>query len=151
MTPEELNHLFIRAHHLHFKRAHGRFSAFGLGEGQPRLLKLLSQEEGLSQAELARRCSLEPATVTVTLNRMEKTGLAERRADTEDLRISRVWLTAAGREMNAALDRVFAESAGECFDGFTGEEMEQFASFLRRVMRNLGGACGEQGRPGECD
>ncbi len=145
MKPEELNHLFIRTHHLHFKRAHSRFGAFGLGEGQPRLLRRLFEQDGLSQAELARRCNLEPATVTVTLNRMEKSGLVERRADAEDLRITRIWLTQAGRELDATLTRVFVESAEECFAGFSQEERGQMAGFLSRMMVNLGS------KPEECD
>jgi DNA-binding MarR family transcriptional regulator len=62
-----------------------------------------------------------------------------------------VGLTEAGREMNTSLDRVFVESAEECFRGFSNQEMEQFASFLIRMKANLEGTCEAQARPGECE
>lgn len=136
-SPGELNHLFIQTHHLHFKRAIGRFSAFGLGEGQPKLLKHLACEDGLSQAELGRRSNLEPATVTVSLNRMEKAGLVRRRADETDLRVTRIWLTPEGLELQGKLDGVFKDLARESFDGFTGEDLQQFGDYLGRMKENL--------------
>lgn len=149
MQPGELNNLFIQTHHVHFKRAHTRFGAYGLGEGQPRLLKHLACEDGLSQAELARRSNLEPATVTVGLNRLEKAGLVERRADADDLRITRIWLTKSGRELDETLGHVFIECEEECFEGFAPEEREQFAGFLRRMKDNMQRAEDAQGKPGE--
>lgn len=137
LNPGELNHLFIQTHHQHFRRAHSRFAAFGLGEGQPKLLRRLAEEDGMSQAELARRSCLEPATITVGLTRMEKAGLVERRPDKEDLRITRIWLTDAGRELNGTLRQVFLASESECFQGFSAEEMEHLAGYLRRMQENL--------------
>lgn len=150
LQPGELNHLYIHTHHLHFRRAISRFSAYGLGEGQPKLIRHLGMEDGLSQAELGRRCHLEPATVTVTLTRMEKAGLVERRPDPEDMRVTRVWLTETGREMHRELERLHLELEAECFAGFSDEEREKMQEFLLRMRDNLRSAEGA-GCAGECE
>ena len=151
MNPGELNHLYIQANRMHHRRAHTRFNEMGLGEGQPRLLKPLSKEDGLSQAELSRRCHLEPATVTVTLTRMEKRGLVERRPDESDRRLTRIWLTAEGRKMHQALEQIHFELETECFEGFTETEREQLAGYFVRMRDNLQRAEGpladEEARP----
>jgi MarR family transcriptional regulator, organic hydroperoxide resistance regulator len=137
MNPGDLNHLYIQANRMHHRRAHNRFNELGLGEGQPRLLKHLAREDGLSQAELARRCHLEPATVTVTLTRMEKNGLVERRADETDHRITRIFMTEEGQRMHRILEEMHAEMEEETFEGFAPDEREQLAGYFVRMRDNL--------------
>lgn len=137
LQPGELNHLFIETHHQHFRRAHCRFNAFGLGEGQPKLLRQLAEEDGLSQVEIARRCNLEPATVTVTLARLEKAGLVTRCGDETDMRVMRIRLTEEGRRLNEMLGSVFLECEEECFRGFLPAEREQLAQYLNRMRENM--------------
>ncbi len=151
LKPGELNQLFIQTQHLHYRKAHNRFSAFGLGEGQPRLLRKLAEADGMSQADLARRCNLEPATITVGLGRLEKAGLVERKPDENDLRVMRIWLTTEGRELNSRLHQVFLRGEEENFEGFSLEEREQLADFLRRMQENLLRAVEVKCKHGESD
>jgi DNA-binding MarR family transcriptional regulator len=151
MKPGDLNHLFIATSHLHFRRTHTRFTEYGLGEGQPRVLWQLSKGDGISQAELGRRCNLEPATVTVTLGRMEKSGFVERLPDEHDLRITRVWLTDAGRRMQIDVERMHLEVENECFAGFGPGEKEQMKGFLERMRTNMKQAESGCAGTGECD
>ncbi len=132
-----LNHLFVMTSHLHFRSTICRFIEHGVGEGQPKILFTLRDEDGVSQAELARQCHLEPATVTATLCRMEKAALIERRADKQDLRVTRVFLTDAGRELTATLDRLNDEIGAECFSGFSDDERQQMAQFYDRMRDNM--------------
>ena len=132
-----LNHLFVMTSHLHFRSTICRFIEHGVGEGQPKILFTLRDEDGVSQAELARQCHLEPATVTATLGRMEKAALIERRADKQDLRVTRVFLTDAGRELTTTLDRLNEEIGAECFAGFSDEERQQMAQFYDRMRDNM--------------
>ena len=137
MDTRTLNFLFIQTHHLHFRRAHARFGEVGLAEGQPRFIRHLSEEDGLSQAELGRRCHLEPSTVTTMLSRMEKRNLVERRPDGKDRRVTRVWLTDEGRDIHRALERLGRELAEECFEGFDAEDRVRMAGYLGRMRDNM--------------
>jgi MarR family transcriptional regulator, organic hydroperoxide resistance regulator len=151
MNPGELNHLYFQTARMHHRRTHTRFNEMGLGEGQPRILHRLTKEDGLSQAELGRRCHLEPATVTVTLTRMERRGLVDRRPDPVDHRLMRVFLTDEGLEMNRVLEEMHREIEAECFEGFSDEERGQLAGYFVRMIDNLRRAEGplpeEESRP----
>ena len=76
-------------------RVHAMFEDIGLHRGQHFVLHVLWKEEGITHSELAARSSVQPATITNAIKRMEKAGLVERRRDTEDERVSRVYLTDA--------------------------------------------------------
>lgn len=69
------------------------------------LLKVLWERDGRSGAELGERLQLDSATITGVLDRLERAGLAERRADPRDRRVNRIALTAEGRALQVSLDR----------------------------------------------
>ncbi len=81
----------------------------GLHPGQDALLLVLCAEPGLRQAELARRLAVEPPTVTRMVQRLEKAGVVERRADPHDARLSRVYPTARARMLEVAARRAWQE------------------------------------------
>ena len=64
---------------------------------------LLYKNDGMSQKEMARALNLSPATMTVTLKRMEKAGLVLREMDEHDQRIQdHVFLDAGKKEFHHA-------------------------------------------------
>lgn len=109
----------------------------GLYKGQPHVIELLFAQDGLSQGELGAALRLQPATVTKMVQRMEQAGFVERRPDERDQRVSRVYLTAAGRGVRPELEAIWDELAGAMFAGFTPEEQAQLDGLLRRVCENL--------------
>lgn len=137
LNPGDLNHLFVRAARMHHRRTYSHFAEYGIGEGQPRILWALSQEDGMSQAELGRRCRLEAATVTVTIARLEKRGLVERLPDPDDRRVLRVWMTPAGLSLHRLLDTTHQRIEREAFAGFDDADRERLAGYLERVRANL--------------
>ena len=96
---EDLDHLMAQVSRLHHTRAHALLRDIGLHRGQPPLLFALWDEDGQSQAALAERLGIAPATLTRMVQRMERAGFVERRADPADERLSRVHLTEAGRAL----------------------------------------------------
>lgn len=105
--------------------------------GQPPLLMRLSQQDGLRQRELADSMFVKPATLTVMLGRMEKTGLVSRSQDPADQRVSRVYLTDKGRTAAEAVMRAFDEVEARCFAGFLPEEQLLLRRFLLQMQANL--------------
>lgn len=124
----------IRAHHY---RMHIALGKLGLYPGQPHILFLLREKNGRSQAELAEKIGLRAATVTIVIKRMEKAGLVERRADPEDLRISRVFLTEQGKSLCQRSKEVVSLLEEECFKNFTTEERVLLRRFLIQMRGNL--------------
>lgn len=155
MTQESasLEHLLARICRLHHRRAHGLLEDIGLHRGQPPLLRALWEEEGLTHSELAERLQVRPPTITRMLQRMERAGFLERRQDAEDQRVSRVYLTEAGRAIRENLRQAEHQLEEEAFAGFTAEEREDLGRFFLRMHDNLAKVSGDgprrRGRRGE--
>lgn len=72
-----------------------------------RALFSLSVDEGRTMRALADRWECDPSNATWIIDRLEKLGLAERRAVPEDRRVKLVVLTAKGDKTRAALLKEF--------------------------------------------
>jgi DNA-binding MarR family transcriptional regulator len=108
-----------------------------LYRGQGFILRALVVEEGITQSELAEHLQVRPATVSNALRRMEAAGLLERRGDDEDQRISRVFLTDAGRSAHEALVKAWESLEADAFAGLTGAERATLRDLLDKVLHNL--------------
>lgn len=86
---------------------------------------------------MARALNLSPATMTVTLKRMEKAGLVLREMDEHDQRILRVHLSEKGREMCETGESRIGVVTAELLEGFTLEEQQQLNEYLGRIARNM--------------
>ncbi len=135
--PESLDRLFAQICRLKHARVHTLYEALGLYRGQSRVLGALWEQEGLTHTELAHLLRVQPATVTKMLQRMEKAGFVERRHDLEDRRVSRVYLTAAGRAVREDVQEVWRRLEEEAFAGFTEKECMLLRQFFSRIRDNL--------------
>ena len=133
----EVEKLVREVNRLHFTIFHQTLSQFGLGKGQPPILKHLSLNDGCKQSEIARMEHLTAATITVMLQTMEKNGLIERRNDESDLRIMRVYITQKGREVQKQCDEAIEELEKKIYEAFTDEEIECFKRLLAKKRDSL--------------
>lgn len=138
-----LDYLLVQIIRLFHLRSYTLFTQIGLHSGQPRVLFHLFKRDGCFQRELSRELMIKPATLTPILQRMEQLGLVERRADARDQRLSRVYLTARGREIRTGVMQVLQKREEELLQGFTPEERELLRRFLIRMRDNLAKACAE--------
>ena len=131
------SHLLAQTCKLLRIRAHASLEEIGLYGGQQFVLMALWENEGITHSELAEQLHVRPATITNALKRMERTGFVERRQDTEDQRVSRVYLTDAGRNIRDAVEGVWRELEGQTFAGLSSEERALLNQFLLRIRNNL--------------
>ena len=122
---------------LHYRRVHTLLDDLGLYRGQPRLLHALWEREARTHSELAEHLNVQPATITKMLQRMQEAGFVQRRQDPEDQRVSRVYLTAAGRDIQERVQQVWQQLEEEALAGFTLEERILLRRFLVQVHDNL--------------
>jgi DNA-binding MarR family transcriptional regulator len=101
------------------------------------MLFALFHKDGQSQRELSQKLRIKPATITVMLNRMEKSGLLERRPDPEDQRISRVYITDKGRKKLHEIEESMKTMEEECFTNFTTEEKIVLRRLFMQMRENL--------------
>jgi DNA-binding MarR family transcriptional regulator len=140
---EGLDFLLANICHLHHSRVRQQLEALKLYRGQPPVLRALWEEEGLTQTDLANRMRITPATLTKMLQRMEKAGFIHRQMDADDQRVSRVYLTQAGRAIQDRVEQVFRQMEEETFADFTLEERVLLRRFLLQIRENLTRVTGE--------
>jgi DNA-binding MarR family transcriptional regulator len=76
-----------------------RLLKHGVSVGQWTVLLHLWASDGLSQRELSRRIGIEDATITRTIDRMERDGLVQRIKEPHDQRQYRITITARARAL----------------------------------------------------
>ena len=134
---KRMENSIARVIRLYFNRTQDHLSEYGLFRGQPPILALLVADDGMSQKTIADRLDLSPATVTVTLKRMEKSGLVTRHMDEHDQRVLRVHITNKGREMFDKSEQTMIHVTEEILEGFTPEERHIFHDFIARMADNM--------------
>lgn len=118
-------------------RSNEALSEVGLYAGQERVLVELSEQDELTQSQLVECLCVQPPTVSKMLDRMEKTGLVQRREDAEDSRITRVCLTDQGRSANQEVCSVWKNMEAQIVDGLSLEERIILRRLLLHVYGNL--------------
>jgi DNA-binding MarR family transcriptional regulator len=134
---ESLDQLLAQICRLKHARVQALLETLGLYEGQPSMLRALWSQEGLTHTDLAKRLRVQPATITKMIQRMEKAGFVERRPDPQDERVSRVYLTEAGRAVQADVRDVWHTLEREAFAYLTEEQRAQLRHLLLQIRDNL--------------
>lgn len=132
-----IDRLFVRVVHLHRNRARQLYHSLGLHRGQPSILKLLWENDGMMQKDIAESRNLKPATVTRMLQRMEKKGFIYRKQDEFDLRVSRIYLAKHGKEIKEELERKMQQLEEETFANFSSDELDLIRKFFSTMKNNL--------------
>jgi DNA-binding MarR family transcriptional regulator len=138
--PEHYGYLIKELQHRLRTQIEARMRARGLWLSFPHsaVLMMLSEEPGLSGAQLARRNSVTAQTMNGLLQPLEAKGLIERRADPENARVLKCYLKPKGAQL---LEQGMRE-AGAVFDRMLGKlserERAQFGGILRHCIDALG-------------
>lgn len=134
-----VGYMLAHACKLHRQRADALLNEIGLHVGQEMVLCGLWEKEGITQTELAEYVMIQPATVTNMLQRLERGGFVERRPDSDDQRISRVYTTEKGRNIEEAVQEKWSQLEQEAFAGLSVEEGVLLRRLLLQVYQNLAG------------
>ena len=108
-----------------------------LHRSQAMALCKLFVQDGMTQSEIAQQLSVQGATVTDMLQRMEEGGMVTRRRDRADNRLVRVYLTDAGREKERSIMEQFLKLESAVFAGFDESERVKLRQLLNRAMDNM--------------
>ena len=134
---ETLGYQLVQLCKAHRNRAEALLNEFGLHTGQEMLLMHLWREDGCIQTDLVDKLCVQPATITKSLDRMEAAGFVQRRADADDRRASRVYLTDAGRALEKKVDAVWQELEALSFGALTRDEEETLRRLIAKVSERV--------------
>jgi len=93
--------------------------------------------EGISQQELARKLLVGRSNMSMLLPQMEKRGLIERRGDTKDKRVLRLFLTQEGREVTEKAMVIQIDLIERVLSPEPIEQCMAMADSMERIIRVL--------------
>lgn len=115
-----------------------RLLAHGFYAGQEQIMLALDREDGQTPGQLANKLGVRPPTVTKTIGRLQMQGYVEKRSSELDARQANIFLTEAGRNAIAAIEKAVRKTDRIAFAGFDKGERKTLFELLGRVEINLG-------------
>jgi len=115
--------------------ADARMRRHGLHLGQDHLLGLLWAQDGRTPGELAAALEVSTPTVVKAATRMAAAGLLERRPHERDHRLVRIWLTDAGRALQAPIEQERLRLEEEITADLSPAERDQLLVALAKVRK----------------
>lgn len=104
---------------------------------QWRILKRLACAEGITQVELADQLDMEPIAVGRVIDRLQKAGFIERRADPADRRVWRLHLLPLSAQVIGPVEVVAQALRKDATAGIRAADLAATLAVLDRVRDNL--------------
>ena len=101
------------------------------------LLGQLWKQDGLSRQVLAAKTFKDQTTVTRLLDGLVTQGVIRRETDATDRRVIRIWLTEAGRKLEADLVPVARGMLQDAVRNISDADLQITLQTLRRIQANL--------------
>lgn len=128
----------LRAAYLSMHRqTNSHLAPFGMTADQFVLLALLSEQDGITQQELARRASSDPNTIRAMLVLLENRGLVKRRQHPADGRALRITITRKGRQAYAKLSAAIRPLQIQLSSPFQAKEINMIIKSLGKVSEAM--------------
>jgi DNA-binding MarR family transcriptional regulator len=101
ISPSELTHLLDRFIRMYQRAAYRMRTPATPNRGQLRVLRLIADNDGLNQKELAELMDVRSASMSEILTKLEQSGIIAREKDESDKRVTRLYLSEEGRQVLA--------------------------------------------------
>ncbi len=131
--PMALRSAYLALH----RRTDSKFAVHGVTADQFVLLAALSEDQALTQRELADRISSDPSTIRAMLVLLEGNGLVMRDCHRTDSRAKTVALTATGKRKLKKLWQAGQSIRDDMYGTMTADEAETLVTLLRRMKTAL--------------
>lgn len=118
-------------------RFDSRAKSLGLTRAQWRVMATVKLAEGATQREVASRLEVSGVTAGRIIDRLESAGWLERRQDTVDRRMNRLYTTTAAEPMLEHLTALGTNEENTALDGLDTVERAALAKLLDRLIENM--------------
>lgn len=122
---------------LHRRIVEREINQLGLHGSQHHLLMHLANHETVTQKELAGQLKVSPASVAVSLKKLEAEGYITKEMDRQDNRFNKITITEKGKYMVEKSRQVVVKIDEAAFAGFSEEEAEQLSALVERIYHEL--------------
>ena len=141
----DLMFLLSQASHALETELTARLQALGVSPRAHCVLTHALRGGELTQSQVAEQCALDKTTMVVTMDELERAGLAERRPSSTDRRARIIAVTEAGERIVADADAIVAEIYDEVLAALPAAQRDAFVGGLARL------AGGRLSTPAKCE
>jgi DNA-binding MarR family transcriptional regulator len=114
-----------------------RARQIGVTRPQWQVMTQIKRHAGINQGALAELLDVEPITVARMIDRLEESGIVERRSDPADRRAWRLHLTEKAEGLIDQLRPLAADLFDEAFDGLSTEERTTLFTLVEKIRGNF--------------
>lgn len=134
-----LNQVLILDKDIHSLHMRCSFKLLGhdIHPGQPPILKVIKELGNCNQCDIAKFLDTSPASVGVSIRRLEKCGLVKKEQDKNDTRSNSITLTEKGLDASNKAEDALKILTEKKLKGFSDEEIQEYISFLKRIYKNI--------------
>ena len=137
MSEKSMQELLVQISHRYAAKCFSMIKELGLYPGQIPILAILRKKDGYSQKEIVKLLGVKPPTVTVSIQRLEKSGLLYRTQDENDQRIIRIYLTEKGRDTIQKGMSYMEQLEQSVFGNFSETELCLMRRFFMQILANI--------------
>lgn len=144
-APPNLTFLLSQAGHVLETELAGALSCLGVSPRAFCVLSTALREDEITQTRLAELCALDKTTMVVTVDELERSGLAARRPSSTDRRARIIAVTTKGRTLVMAAEEIVANIHRDVLAALPAKERSVFVSALESLVE------GRLSKPTPCD
>lgn len=134
---ESIGYWLTLAHHAYINEVKNLLAPHGITFRQAEILAWLALEGPLSQADLASRMLIEPPSLVGTLDRMEASGLLQRRTSPDDRRKNLIHILPSAEGMWEQIAHCARQVRAQAIAGLTDKEVAALKTLLKKVRDNF--------------
>jgi DNA-binding MarR family transcriptional regulator len=114
-----------------------RAAGYDITPEQFGVLARLREQEGVNQSQLGEKMLKDRHNLTRILNLLEKRGCIERRQDSADKRIYRLFLTESGKDLQEKLTPIVTGHLDQILDRVTTDDRKNMRRILEQIVGNI--------------
>lgn len=113
------------------------FKQIDLARGQYLYVVRIYEHPGIISEQLSNLIKVDRTTIARAVKKLEKNGFIERKSDTTNKKIKRLYVTQKGKEIYPFIIRENQFSNREALKGFSEKEAQQVHAYLVRIRQNI--------------
>lgn len=112
----------------------------GLTPAQWKVILVLNMMDGLTQREIAEKINIDGSTLVPVIDKMEQSGLVERKADSKDRRNNRIFLTKKSESTVDSIIMIILQLRKIIYNGISEDQISSIKNVLKTLIKNSDGA-----------
>ena len=92
--------------------------------------------DGLTQREIAEKINIDGSTLVPVIDKMEQSGLVERKADSKDRRNNRIFLTKKSESTVDSIIMIILQLRKIIYSGISEDQISSIKNVLKTLIKN---------------